>query len=121
MTLVRKLAQSGAVILTGWIIDAGGYVSPKGAPGEAVHQSAHAIATIAWLLVAGPIIVMLGGLIASWRFRLNAQTHDVLMAEIERLRSGEQEPSSDKARGIVEDLSGWRYENLWGKNSVAQA
>lgn len=119
MTLVRKLAQSGAVILTGWIIDLGGYVSPKGVPGEAVHQTPQAIATITWLLVLGPILVMLGGLIASWRFRLNARTHDVLMAEIGRLKAGETTPSSPEAQRIVEDLSGWRYEQLWGNNPVA--
>lgn len=119
MTLVRKLAQSGAIILTGWIIDLGGYVSPKGAPGEAVHQTPQAIATITWLLILGPILVMLGGLIASWRFRLNARTHDVLMAEIDRFKAGDTTPPTPEARAIVEDLSGWRYEQLWGNNAVA--
>ncbi len=119
MTLVRKLAQSGAVILTGWIIDLGGYVSPKGTPGEAVHQTPQAIATITGLLILGPILVMLGGLIASWRFRLNAQTHDVLMAEIDHLRAGGTTPTSPEAKSVVEDLSGWKYEQLWGNNPVA--
>ena len=118
MTLVRKLAQSGAIILTGWIIDLGGYVSPA-TPGAIVEQTPQAVATITWLLVAGPILVMLAGLWASWHFRLNAGTHGVLMAEIERLRAGERTPSSEQARRVVEDLSGWRYEQLWGKNPVA--
>jgi oligogalacturonide transporter len=119
MTLVRKLAQSAAIICTGWIIDLGGYVSPKGGPAEAVQQTPQAIATITWLLILGPILVMLAGLIASWRFRLNAQTHDVLMAEIDHLRAGGQTPTSPEARAIVEDLSGWKYEQLWGKNPVS--
>lgn len=118
MTLVRKLAQSGAIILTGWIIDLGGYVSPE-TPGQMVAQTPQAVATLTWLLVAGPVLVMLGGLFASWRFRLNVHTHGVLMAEIERLRTGERTPSSEEARRIVEDLSGWRYEQLWGNNPVA--
>lgn len=117
MTLVRKLAQSGAIILTGSIIDLGGYVSPK-TPGQLVEQTPEAIATITWLLVAGPILVMLAGLFASWRFRLNARTHGVLMAEIERLRAGDRAPSSDETRAIVEDLTGWRHEDLWGRNPV---
>jgi oligogalacturonide transporter len=117
MTLVRKLAQSLAIICTGGIIDLGGYVSPKA--GEAVQQTPQAIATVTWLLILGPILVMLAGLIASWRFRLNARTHDVLMAEIERFKSGETSPSSPEAQRIVEDLSGWRYEQLWGNNPVA--
>lgn len=119
MTLVRKLAQSGAIVLTGWIIDIGGYVSPpKGAP-AAIQQTPEAIATITWLLILGPILVMLAGLIASWRFRLNAQTHDVLMAEIEHLKAGGTGPTSPEAKAIVEDLSGWRYDQLWGNNPVA--
>lgn len=118
MTLVRKLAQSGAIVLTGWIIDIGGYVSPpKGAP-AAIQQTPEAVATITWLLILGPILVMLAGLIASWRFRLNAQTHDVLMAEIEHLKAGGTAPTSPEAKAIVEDLSGWRYDQLWGNNPV---
>ncbi|MBO9622554.1 MAG: MFS transporter [Sphingomonas sp.] len=121
MTLVRKLAQSAAIILTGWIIDLGGYVSPKGGPAGAVQQTPEAIATITWLLILGPILVMLAGLIASWRFRLNAQTHDVLMAEIDHLRAGGTEPTSPEARRVVEDLSGWKYDQLWGNNPVTGA
>ncbi|HVJ01435.1 MAG TPA: MFS transporter [Sphingomonas sp.] len=121
MTLVRKLAQSAAIIFTGWIIDIGGYVSPKGGPADAVQQTPQAIATITWLLILGPILVMLAGLIASWRFRLNAQTHDVLMAEIDHLRSGGTEPTSPEARAIVEELSGWKYHQLWGNNPVTGA
>jgi oligogalacturonide transporter len=120
MTLVRKLAQSLAIILTGWIIDLGGYVSPpKGTSVAAVQQTPEAIATITWLLILGPILVMLGGLMASWRFRLNARTHDVLMAEIDHLRAGGTAPTSPEAQAVVEDLSGWRYEQLWGNNPVA--
>jgi oligogalacturonide transporter len=117
MTLVRKLAQAGAIVLTGWIIDLGGYVSPP--PGQVVQQTPQAIATITWLLVAGPILVMLLGLIASWRFRLNSGTHRVLMAEIEHLRADSNSPpTSEESRAVVEDLTGWRYDQLWGKNSI---
>ncbi|MDG2520340.1 MFS transporter [Caulobacter segnis] len=117
MTLVRKVAQSGAIIITGWIIDLGGYVSPKTA-GGALVQSPQAVATVAWLLVLGPAVVMLLGLAASWRFRLNARTHEVLMAEIEHLRVGATAPSSRAAGEVVEDLTGWPYARLWGRNTL---
>ncbi|UZK64689.1 MFS transporter [Sphingomonas sp. M1-B02] len=119
MTLVRKLAQSAAIICTGFIIDLGGYVSPTAGPGAAMQQTPQAIATITWLLILGPILVMLAGLVASWHFRLNARTHDVLMAEIDHLRAGGTEPTSPEAKTIVEDLSGWKYAQLWGRNSLA--
>lgn len=120
MTLVRKLAQSAAIIATGWLIDLGGYVSPKARPGEAVLQSPEAVATVMAVLVIGPVLVMLLGLWAARRFRLNARTHAVLVQEVERLRGGATEPSSPEAKAVVEDLTGWRYEQLWGRGrSVA--
>ncbi|HEV6964659.1 MFS transporter, partial [Roseateles sp.] len=86
MTLVRKMAQSAAIVASGWIIDLGGYVSPIGRPGEAVVQSPTAIQTITALMIGGPLLMMAFGLLASWRFRLNAGTHAVLVHEVERLR-----------------------------------
>ena len=54
----------------------------------------------------------------SLRFRLDPASHAVLMDEIERLRAGEREPASPHTRDVVEDLSGWRYDQLWGRNPV---
>jgi oligogalacturonide transporter len=119
MTLVRKMAQSLAIIATGWIIGLGGYVSPRSAPGQIVIQTPEAINTIAWLMVAGPILVMVLGMIAAWNFRLNAYTHGVLVQEVERLRGGATQAASEENRRIVEDLSGWRYEQLWGHGQAA--
>jgi oligogalacturonide transporter len=42
------------------------------------------------------------------------------MREIEHLRSGARTPTSPVAAEVVEDLSGWRYDQLWGRNPVAQ-
>jgi oligogalacturonide transporter len=93
----------------------GGFVS------GAKVQSAGAITTLALVLGIGTVVVLIGGIWVSTRFQLNPRTHDVLMAEIERFKTGEVTPSSDEARGIVESLSGWRYEELWGRNPVAAA
>jgi oligogalacturonide transporter len=120
MTLVRKLAQSAAIIATGWLIDLGGYVSPKGRPaGEALVQTAQAVDTVALVMVLGPIVAMLLGLVAAWRFRLNAATHAVLAREVERLRAGATQAESPDSRRVVEDLTGWRYEQLWGRGRHA--
>lgn len=119
MTLVRKVAQSGAIIATGWIIGAGGYVS--GTDGVAVEQTPQAVNTIVALLIGGPIVIMVLGLVISWRFRLNARTHGVLMAEIDRFHAGERTPSSPEAKAIVEDLTGWSYDRLWGAGKGAAA
>lgn len=115
MTLVRKLAQSGAIIASGWIIELGGYISPKSRPGEIIVQSPEAIQTITALMVGGPVLMMALGMLASWRFRLNASTHAVLVGEVERLRAGATEAESPESQRIVEDLTGWPYERLWGR------
>lgn len=115
MTLVRKLAQSGAIMASGWIIDLGGYIRTK--PGEVVVQSPEAIQTVTALMVGGPLLMLVLGALASWSFRLNAGTHAVLVHEVERLRNGATEAESDENRRIVEDLTGWRYDQLWGRGS----
>jgi oligogalacturonide transporter len=115
MTLVRKLAQSLALIGTGWLIEVGGYVSPKSRPGELVVQSPEAVQTVVLVLVLGPIVAMLLGLLGAWRFRLNASSHWVLVNEVERLRAGATTAESPASQRIVEELTGWRYEDLWGR------
>jgi oligogalacturonide transporter len=98
----------------GLLMDAGGFV-PK-----APVQSAEAVHTLAMVLGIGTITVLILGVIVSFRFRLGPKTHAVLMAEIEHLRAGGKEPTSPESRAIVEDLSGWRYDQLWGNNPVGK-
>jgi oligogalacturonide transporter len=109
MTFIRKASQAAAVAGVGLIMGWGGFQS------KAAVQSPHAIHTIAWVLGAGTLAVLIAGIIVSLRFRLDPVTHRVLMDEIEHLRSGATEPSSPEAKAIVENLSGWRYDQLWGR------
>ena len=118
MTMVRKVAQSAAIVTTGWLIGLGGYVSPKSRPGEVVVQTAEAIQTVTAVMVLGPILAMLLGLWAARHFRLNAASHLVLTREVERLRAGATEADSPASRRIVEALTGWRYEDLWGRGGA---
>jgi oligogalacturonide transporter len=113
MTFVRKLTQAAAVAGVGFIMSAGGF--QKGA----AVQTPGAIHTIAMVLGIGTVGVLLLGILVSLRFRLNSSTHDVLMEEIDRLKAGDDTAPAPEARAIVEDLSGWRYEQLWGNNPVA--
>lgn len=112
MTFVRKATQAVAVAGVGFVMQAGGFVS------GAEQQSHGAILTIALLLAIGTVGMLIFGVIVSSRFRLSPRTHDVLMAEIEHLRAGHRTPSTPEAGAIVEDLSGWRYNQLWGRNPL---
>ena len=115
MTFVRKMTQSAAVFAVTTIMSWGGFVS------GAEVQSDGAINTLAMVLGIGTVVVLMAGIWVSTRFRLNSATHDVLMAEIDRLKSGDTTPPTPETRAIVEDLTGWKYEQLWGNNPVAHA
>lgn len=114
MTFVRKATQALAVAAVGLLMDAGGFV-PK-----AAQQSEHAISVLAAILGAGTIGVLIVGILVSFKFRLEPRTHAVLMNEIEHLRAGADTPTSEQSRAVVEDLTGWRYDQLWGRNPVGK-
>jgi oligogalacturonide transporter len=113
MTLVRKLSQAAAVILVGQVMQASGFV-PK-----AMTQSPQTIVAIAAVLGIGTLVVLAFGVFVAARFRLDPHTHAILLDEIERFRSGARSPSDALHAKVVEDLSGWSYNRLWGNNPVA--
>ena len=81
-------------------------------------QSPQAITTILLVLSAAPLAILALGFLVSLQFKLNGRTHVVLMDEIARFKTGERTPSSPQAKAIVEDLTGWSYDKLWGRNTV---
>lgn len=114
MTFIRKAAQAVAVMAVGIVLEWGGFTSGSST------QSTEAINTIVIAMVAGPLILLLFGFWVAGKFKLNKDTHALLMQEIAHLKTGATEPSSEHSRRIVEDLSGWPYEKLWGKNPVGK-
>jgi oligogalacturonide transporter len=113
MTFVRKMSQALAVILVGQVMQASGFVS------KASVQSPTAIAAIVGVLGIGTIAMLIFGVLVSTRFRLDPATHAILLGEIEHLRAGHHQPTDERNARVVEDLSGWRYDQLWGRNPVA--
>jgi len=112
MVITRKTTMAVAVMAVGAILSATGFV-----PGAAT-QSAAAGKTIAAVLVVGPILLLLVGMAISFRFKLTRQTHAVLLREIERFKRGETAPPSEEDRQTLQDLTGWSYDQLWGRNPV---
>jgi oligogalacturonide transporter len=112
MTFVRKTLQALAVMGVGLVLQAGGFVSGSAA------QAPNAVQTIILVMIGGTLALLMFGFIVSTRFHLNRHTHAVLMAEIERFkhRPGTEPTAAD--REIVEDLTGWRYDQLWGRASA---
>lgn len=114
MTFVRKAMQALAVMSVGAILQAGGFVSGS------TTQSDEAVRTIVLILSVATLCVLAFGVIVSLRFKLDRDSHVVLMDEIERFKRGESTPSSPEARQTVEDLSGFAYSQLWGRNGVGK-
>lgn len=112
MTFIRKATQAAAVATVGLLMDWGGF-APR-----AHVQTPGAVLTVVAVMALGTWAMLACGVAVSRRFRLSRASHGVLMAEIEHLRAGHREPLSPESRAIVEDLSGWPYERLWGNNEV---
>jgi oligogalacturonide transporter len=109
MTFIRKVMQSAAIFFATQILNFAGLI-PK-----TMNQPASVITTVVAIVALGPLLIMLFGFLVSLRFRLNSVTHAVLMQEIERFKTNPGSTPPPENRAIVEDLTGWKYEELWGR------
>lgn len=78
--------------------------------------------TVKWLLIlytCVPIALCIFGVIISHFFKLTVENHKILMAEVERLRNGgDMKDVTAETREVVEELTGFKYENCWGNNNM---
>lgn len=115
MIFTRKTTMAVAVMVVGLLLDYAGFHQ------GAKTQTPEAINMIVGLMTVGPLLLLAFGVYVSFRFRLDKHTHAVLMATIARFKGGEREPANAKDKAIVEDLSGFSYDALWGNNAVLEA
>jgi oligogalacturonide transporter len=109
MTFLRKLLQTIAILIVTQIFNAAGLVP------NSQTQSPEFVRVVVAVLVVGTLAVLAFGFVVSLRFRLNRDTHAVLMGEIDRFKTRPGTQPTPEQRAVVEDLTGWKYENLWGK------
>lgn len=114
MTFIRKFSQAIAVMGVGMLLEAGGLIS-----GETT-QSPEAVRTILFVMTLGTLTLLAFGWVVSLRFGLDRNTHAVLMTEIRRFKEQPGTVPDAESRRIVEDLSGWHYEQLWGRAKAAE-
>ncbi|VDR27094.1 glucuronide transporter [Raoultella terrigena] len=108
MTFSRKTTVAIATFAVGLLLQSGGFV--KGS----VNQPQEAIDTIAILLFAGTAGLLLIALWQALTFHLNKQTHKIFVDEVDRLKAnGLKHDVTPEARRIVEDLTGYDYDQLW--------
>lgn len=115
MTFIRKFSQATAVMSVGMLLEAGGLV-----PGNTA-QPFEAVRTILLVMTLGTLMMLAFGWVVSLRFRLDRNTHEVLMSEIRRFKEQPDTQPDAENRRVVEDLTGWRYEQLWGRGKDVEA
>lgn len=87
---------------------------------EGVHtQTASAINGITFVTVLLPIILLIIGCIGSYGLKLTNKKHKILCDEINRLKTGgDMKNASNEVRDVFYELTGYPYEQCWGKNNV---
>ncbi|WP_338471863.1 MFS transporter [Niallia sp. XMNu-256] len=112
MTFARKSSVAVATMAVGLLLEFGGFVE------GAAAQSTQAISTIVYTMViatAGLLLVSLG---IAFTFKLNRNTHDILVNEIDRLKAGGLKSDVDsETREVVENLTGYNYDEVWMDNN----
>ncbi|ABR36191.1 MULTISPECIES: MFS transporter [Clostridium] len=113
MTFTRKSSVAIATFVIGVVLQESGFVK-----GQAT-QSPQVVSTIATLLAVGCISLLVIALICAATFKLNKRTHGILVDEVERLKNnGSKEEVTPETKTIVENLTGYKYENVWKETVV---
>lgn len=113
MSLIRKASQALAVFLVGIALQESGFVSGK------ANQPHAAITAIVSILLFGTLAFLIWGLFVSFKYKLTKENHVVLLDEINRLKNGGSKiDATPEARKVFEELTGWKYEETWGDNTV---
>ncbi|HHT0069882.1 TPA: MFS transporter [Raoultella ornithinolytica] len=116
MTMTRKASQAVAVMLVGVLLQLAHFNPGQPQQPASVHYIILAVLSL------GTTLLLIGGYLASCRFTLNIKTHAVLREECDRMRlaGGPLAPASPQNQRILEEITGLRYQELWGNNSVSR-
>lgn len=112
MTFLRKIAQALALFLVGLGLDYVGYQKPIN---DVVQiQSASTLEGIRLMFFIAPLVLLLIGIIASFRFKITPHNHVILMSEIDRLNAGGKKSAVDEeSKAVAQDVTGLPYDRLW--------
>ncbi|BAL61632.1 rhamnogalacturonide transporter RhiT [Melissococcus plutonius DAT561] len=112
MTFTRKSTQAVAVFLVGILLDHSGFIA------KASVQSASATHTIVLIMTIGTFSFLIMGVIASFKFCLTKETHQLLIETIEEFRKNPTYQMDEQTATCLKQLTGWDQQYLWGNNNV---
>lgn len=114
MTFAGKMTRSVVVFVMGWTLSQFGFAS-----GQAT-QPEHAVYAIVGVFALGVIGLALGAIYYTTQMTLDRTNHAVLVEEIARVKSGGKiSDVPPHARAVAEEMTGWKYEQCWGNNTLA--
>lgn len=110
---IDDIFSSAETIVIGLVLEATGFVE------GAQSQPPQTVFALACLFSFAPIAICIIGIVFTYRLKLNRENHELLLAEIARLREGgSMADVTDETRALVESLTGMPYERCWGHNNV---
>lgn len=114
MTFTRKSTVALATFLIGVVLQEGGFVK-----GQDV-QSPQTVQIIGYVLLIGGVGLLVLSLILAFTFKLDKETHQILINEVERLKNGGSKDDVDfKTKEVVENLTGYKYEEVWKEDIMS--
>lgn len=115
MTFAGKITRSVIVFAMGWVLGEFGFKSGQAA------QPEMAVNAIVGIFTLGVIGLAIGAIVYSMQMKLDRKNHAVLLKEIARVKAGGAlEDVPPEARAVAENLTGWPYEQCWGRNPLGQ-
>ncbi len=104
-TLIRKIAQALSVFVIGVVLERIGYIAN-------IQQSQSTVIGIRLLFFVGPVIFMMIAFIASRRYKMTEEKHQILMNEIAARKEGKAPSSDVDVIEVCESLTGVQYDQL---------
>ncbi|NMM93096.1 MFS transporter [Bifidobacterium oedipodis] len=115
MTFCRKTTSALAPFLTGIVLEAVGFDETAKSQTVSANNG-----LVMWMLI-GSGVLLVCAFTSTLFFHLNKRNHAIIRREIDRLHAGGALADVDpETKRVAEDITGLRYEQLWGNNTIGR-
>ncbi|MBK0099207.1 MFS transporter [Erwinia sp. S63] len=116
MVLTRKSSVAIAIFMIGIVLQESGFVKGNGAQPES------AINAIVGLMVFVTTALLAASFWLTFKFKLTQRSHKLLIKEVARRKLGGTARGCDaETRGVIKDLTGYEYDEVWGASRQKNA
>lgn len=112
-TMAGKLIRASSLVVLGWVLSATNFKE------TATTQPLSAQWGLVGLLLIGVCGLQLLGMWSSKHMKVNEKTQKIIVDEVARVREGGSKADvQPEVKKVVEELTGFKYENCFGNNTV---